>query len=158
MKRLLYPTVLCLLASLILVPAASAQDQFDCADFATQEEAQAVFDQDPSDPSGLDGPPGQASSGTPGVACENLPSGGTTPPPPPKAKAEEAKEEAKEEQKEAEKAKEKAKEAEKKAEAKKEEKKKEMPKTGGMGSASLLALGAGALLVGGGLLVRRIVR
>ncbi|MDP8952424.1 MAG: LPXTG cell wall anchor domain-containing protein [Actinomycetota bacterium] len=33
-----------------------------------------------------------------------------------------------------------------------------MPKTGGSGSASLLALGAGALLVGGGLLARRIVR
>ena len=35
---------------------------------------------------------------------------------------------------------------------------KELPKTGGTGSASLLGLGAGALLVGGGLLVRRIVR
>jgi LPXTG-motif cell wall-anchored protein len=38
------------------------------------------------------------------------------------------------------------------------EMKKELPKTGGDGSASLLALGAGALLVGGGLLARRIVR
>jgi LPXTG-motif cell wall-anchored protein len=35
---------------------------------------------------------------------------------------------------------------------------KELPKTGGMGSASLLGLGAGALLVGGGLLARRFVR
>jgi LPXTG-motif cell wall-anchored protein len=35
---------------------------------------------------------------------------------------------------------------------------KELPKTGGMGSASLLGLGAGALLVGGGLLSRRFVR
>ena len=43
----------------------------------------------------------------------------------------------------------------KKSEAKKEEKK-DLPKTGGPGSASLLALGAGALLVGGGLLIRRI--
>ena len=42
----------------------------------------------------------------------------------------------------------------KKAEAKKEEKK-DLPKTGGVGGASLLALGAGALLVGGGLLIRR---
>jgi LPXTG-motif cell wall-anchored protein len=45
-----------------------------------------------------------------------------------------------------------------KAEAKAGEKK-ELPKTGGSaGSASLLALGAGALLVGGGLLARRIIR
>ncbi len=43
-----------------------------------------------------------------------------------------------------------------KMEEKKEEKK-ELPKTGG-GSASLFALGAGALLVAGGLLARRIVR
>ena len=33
-----------------------------------------------------------------------------------------------------------------------------LPPTGGAGTASLLGLGAGALLVGGGLLVRRIVR
>ena len=51
-----------------------------------------------------------------------------------------------------------AKKEEKKAEAKKEEKKKALPKTGGSGAASLFALGAGALLVTGGLLVRRIVR
>ena len=38
------------------------------------------------------------------------------------------------------------------------EEKKELPKTGGSSSAALLGLGAGALLVGGGLLVRRIVR
>ena len=40
----------------------------------------------------------------------------------------------------------------------KKEEKKELPKTGGTGSASLLALGAGGLLVGGGLLARRFVR
>jgi LPXTG-motif cell wall-anchored protein len=34
----------------------------------------------------------------------------------------------------------------------------ELPKTGGGSTASLLALGAGALLVGGGLLARRIIR
>jgi len=53
------------------------------------------------------------------------------------------------------------KKAEVKPEAKKEEKKeekKELPKSGGNGSASLLALGAGALLVGGGLLARRFIR
>lgn len=35
---------------------------------------------------------------------------------------------------------------------------KEMPKTGGPGSASLLALGAGTLLVGSGLLIHRMMR
>jgi LPXTG-motif cell wall-anchored protein len=34
----------------------------------------------------------------------------------------------------------------------------ELPKTGGGSTASLLALGAGALLVGGGLLARRMIR
>jgi LPXTG-motif cell wall-anchored protein len=38
------------------------------------------------------------------------------------------------------------------------EAKKELPKTDGNGSDSLLALGGGALLVGGGLLIRRTVR
>ncbi len=46
-----------------------------------------------------------------------------------------------------------------KAEAKAEAKAKELPKTGGVaGAASLVGLGAGALLVAGGLLVRRIIR
>ena len=44
-----------------------------------------------------------------------------------------------------------------KMEAKMEEKK-ELPKTGGSDGAPLLGLGAGALLVGGGLLIRRIAR
>jgi LPXTG-motif cell wall-anchored protein len=35
---------------------------------------------------------------------------------------------------------------------------KALPQSGGIGAASLFALGAGALLVGGGLLVRRFVR
>ncbi|MGH3913932.1 MAG: excalibur calcium-binding domain-containing protein [Pseudonocardiaceae bacterium] len=41
----------------------------DCGDFATQEQAQAVLDTDPSDPNGLDGD-------NDGVACETLPRGG----------------------------------------------------------------------------------
>src|SRR3954454_6782595 len=46
-----------------------------------------------------------------------------------------------------------------KAEAPKPEAPKaELPKTGGGSAASLFALGAGALLVGGGLLVRRIIK
>jgi micrococcal nuclease len=40
----------------------------DCSDFATQQEAQAVLDADPSDPNGLDG------EGD-GVPCESLPGG-----------------------------------------------------------------------------------
>jgi hypothetical protein len=39
----------------------------DCADFSTQEEAQAEYDADPSDPHDLDGSPED------GVACESLP-------------------------------------------------------------------------------------
>jgi hypothetical protein len=41
----------------------------DCADFATQEEAQAELDSDPSDPNGLD-------ADSDGVACEDLAGGG----------------------------------------------------------------------------------
>src|SRR5215203_6660774 len=71
----------------------------------------------------------------------------------PEPKKEEKKVEVKEEKKEMPP----PKKEEVKVEVKKEEKK-ELPKTGGTGSASLLALGAGALLVGGGLLARRFVR
>ena len=45
----------------------------DCTDFAFQEDAQAVYDQDTSDPHGLDGPVGPTSDGVAGVACESLP-------------------------------------------------------------------------------------
>ena len=40
----------------------------DCSDFEYQEDAQAVYDEDPSDPHGLDG------NDDDGVACESLPS------------------------------------------------------------------------------------
>jgi hypothetical protein len=39
----------------------------DCSDFLTQEEAQEVLDQDPSDPNRLDG------ADQDGVGCESLP-------------------------------------------------------------------------------------
>ncbi len=52
--------------------AQGSQDLYNCDDFATQEEAQAVYDQHPSDPYGLDGPIGEASDGEAGVACEEL--------------------------------------------------------------------------------------
>jgi uncharacterized protein (DUF885 family) len=40
---------------------ALAQDEFDCASFDSQADAQAELRRDPSDPSGLDGPIGTAS-------------------------------------------------------------------------------------------------
>jgi hypothetical protein len=52
---------------------ALAQDEFDCASFSSQAEAQAELRRGPSDPSGLDGPIGTASDGTSGVACELYP-------------------------------------------------------------------------------------
>ena len=48
---------------------AAAQDIRNCSSFATQEEAQAELNRDPSDPNGLDGD-------NDGSACEDLPSGG----------------------------------------------------------------------------------
>jgi Excalibur calcium-binding domain len=74
---------------LLPAPVAPAQQggDLDCADFQFQEDAQVVYDQDPSDPNGLDG------DGD-GVACEELPRRGTVAPaesaPPEPAPAEEA--------------------------------------------------------------------
>ena len=48
-------------------------DLYDCDDFQYQEDAQRVYDRDPSDPYGLDGPIGEAFDGIEGVACEDLP-------------------------------------------------------------------------------------
>ena len=56
-----------------IAEAQSSGDPFDCADFSSQEEAQAEYDSDPSDPSGLD-------ADSDGIACEELgdgSSGGT---------------------------------------------------------------------------------
>jgi hypothetical protein len=47
-------------------PAPSGRD-LDCSDFATQADAQAELNADPSDPNGLDGYDGD------GIACESLP-------------------------------------------------------------------------------------
>src|SRR5688572_11999093 len=55
--------------SLGVTGTANAAD-LDCSNFATQQEAQAVFNADPSDPNGLD-------SDDDGIACESLASGGT---------------------------------------------------------------------------------
>ncbi len=78
-------------------------------------------------------PPPLVKAETPGAVAQAPAPPPPPPPPPPKMEA-------------------------KKAEAKKAEEKKELPKTGGSGTVSLFALGAGALLVAGGLLARRITR
>ncbi|MBK3644565.1 excalibur calcium-binding domain-containing protein [Streptomyces sp. MBT33] len=65
--RTLSTTALALLAT--VGPAAAvahAQSDRDCSDFVFQEEAQAVFDSDPSDPDRLD-------ADNDGIACEDLP-------------------------------------------------------------------------------------
>lgn len=77
-------SALAAMAVFAIAPASASAD-YDCADFATQEEAQEYLL--PGDPYGLDGD-------NDGVACEDLPSGGggggggpadtPTPPPPPK--------------------------------------------------------------------------
>jgi micrococcal nuclease len=64
----------------------------NCSDYPSQAAAQAVLRRDPEDPFGLDGPKGRATTGIPGVACEDNPPpkdlrpargyGGTTPAPP----------------------------------------------------------------------------
>lgn len=56
-------TVLALTACLPLSGVSYAQGDLDCPDFATQAQAQAVFDQDPSDPHRLD-------ADNDGIACE----------------------------------------------------------------------------------------
>ena len=76
MRRFAVCFVACSALALLMAGGVGAQetaDQFDCEDFQYQEEAQAVYDQDPSDPHGLDGPIGEASDGVAGVACEGLP-------------------------------------------------------------------------------------
>ena len=73
MRRLAYLVALSLIAMTIYSPTVLAQqDLYDCPDFQYQEDAQAVYNQDTSDPYGLDGLPGEGYAGTQGVACEEL--------------------------------------------------------------------------------------
>jgi hypothetical protein len=55
------------------LPPLPSDGDYDCEHFDTQEQAQRVYEQDTSDPHGLDGPQGEGYSGDPGVACEELP-------------------------------------------------------------------------------------
>ena len=50
--------------------AQGQQNSYDCESFRTQEEAQAIYDQDPGDPYGLD--EADLNPGN-GLACETLP-------------------------------------------------------------------------------------
>jgi hypothetical protein len=72
MRRFTLALVLVLTLVGVSVPV-TAQDIYNCGDFATQGEAQAVLDADPSDPNGLDGDSN-------GIACESLPGGGAPEP------------------------------------------------------------------------------
>ena len=77
-RRFLLLAALSMALALVLSTPAMAQDPgaVDCGDFTTQEEAQAFFDSnDPAnDPYLLDEDPGADD----GMACENLPSDGST--------------------------------------------------------------------------------
>lgn len=54
------------------IPPPPADGDYDCDDFDTHDQAQQVYEQDTSDPHGLDGPVGEGSTGEAGVACEEL--------------------------------------------------------------------------------------
>ncbi len=69
MRRLLLLAAMCGMVLLAASPV-MAQDEFNCDDFASQPDAQGVFDSDPSDPNGLD-------ADGDGIACESLGDGTT---------------------------------------------------------------------------------
>jgi hypothetical protein len=62
-----FVVLLAVLAALVGASSAYATegDEYDCEDFSTQQEAQATFSQDPSDPYGLD-------DDNDGKACDTL--------------------------------------------------------------------------------------
>lgn len=62
-------TLFAIAAIVPLADPAHARQDLDCSDFSFQEEAQAVFDADPSDPNRLDEDQGPDD----GIACEALP-------------------------------------------------------------------------------------
>lgn len=76
MRKLSLLSLMSMLLMLMLSPAAVAQDDLNCDDFATQAEAQATLDADPSDPNNLD-------ADDDGIACEDTFGGGTAIPPGP---------------------------------------------------------------------------
>ena len=78
MRRITILLAVSSVLALTAAPAAFAQanDQ-NCADFASQADAQAHLRADPQDPDGLDARPGPADgndqAGGDGIACESLP-------------------------------------------------------------------------------------
>lgn len=147
MKRLLYMATLLMAASLIFAPAALAQDenlqaeiveemiedpQESMAENVAEAQQEAAFETQVEDQQGMDLTPEQEAVLEPQAELEGVE---------PEAAAAEPKAEPKMEEKGTEK------------EKMKKEEKKEMPKTGGIPiNASLLGLGAGVLVVGGGLI------
>jgi LPXTG-motif cell wall-anchored protein len=116
--------------------SSSGSNSTECIQEVNQAASAAAAPKTPPPP-----PPKAAPAPPPPPKAAPAPPPPPAPAPPPAPKAEAKKAEAK------------------KAEAKKAEAKKELPKTGGIGTAaSLFALGAGALLVAGGLLARRFAR
>ena len=78
-RKILMLIVAVVLAGGLLASSAWAQtSDRDCKDFATQAEAQAVLDADPSDPNGLD-------RDNDGMACDDFDFGGAAPVAPPVA-------------------------------------------------------------------------
>jgi hypothetical protein len=71
-RRTLCVVILSFAFVLALSSTAVGQDQA-CDPFPNQAAAQQALRQDPTDPEGLDGPPGPESHGMNGVACEQLP-------------------------------------------------------------------------------------
>ncbi len=66
-KQITIAVVFAMLLMVLTAGVAQAQDTLDCDDFTYQVEAQAVLEQDPSDPHNLDGPD------LDGLACDGLP-------------------------------------------------------------------------------------
>ncbi len=76
MKKLALSLAIVTAGAALLFPAVASAggDTQNCDDFEFQEDAQAEFDRDPSDPNRLDEDDGPDD----GIACENLPSRGST--------------------------------------------------------------------------------
>lgn len=72
LRRSLLLAALSMVISLVLAPAAMAQNTLNCGDFASQPDAQANLQANPSDPNNLD-------ADDDGLACEEYPYPGLEP-------------------------------------------------------------------------------
>jgi len=144
LRRSLLLAALSMVAALVLAPNAMAQNTLNCGDFASQPEAQANLQANPSDPNNLD-------ADDDGLACEEYPYPGLEPlpegsPPLPLGETLQPADDAADDQYALEEAPE-----EPAATAGDGA----LPDTGGLPLVPVAAAGAALLLVGGGLLVRR---